>query len=367
MLPTAWRAATPPPPPAMPFQTPNLRLWRAADSRAETSRLVGCFGRCIDVSARVSWVFSVLMSGQQFFSPPLMCSRDAPSLIGSSNMPNNNTNTTISNKTGIPPPPTGVEVQNYTNARWPTSLLWNNFAPSESHCRRSSGRSRWFTGAVHSARPCGVLVQGCRSFALSVLRPVHPHDHRGQRAHRKRDRPSVRPHGGARGPCDHGRCAALCHRQSSTALSSRRGGAVRCGARTLSSPVTSSQAPRLPPHHCPGAKFRKMAAEDPKALARLLPDLKVLARSSPSDKLLLVATLLEQGEVVAVTGTARVGPSYRCPQPPHPPVYSLLCPQTHPKPPATGPSSAHFVGALGGSGGPFPRDQCTTCQCLNGP
>ncbi|KAG2500891.1 hypothetical protein HYH03_001650 [Edaphochlamys debaryana] len=48
-----------------------------------------------------------------------------------------------------------------------------------------------------------------------------------------------------------------------------------------------------------GPDFRKMAAQE---LLPLLPKLRVLARSSPEDKLTLVAMLKQQGDVVAVTG-----------------------------------------------------------------
>ncbi|EFJ50671.1 hypothetical protein VOLCADRAFT_88435 [Volvox carteri f. nagariensis] len=48
-----------------------------------------------------------------------------------------------------------------------------------------------------------------------------------------------------------------------------------------------------------GPDFRKMAAQE---LLPLLPKLRVLARSSPEDKLTLVSMLKQQGEVVAVTG-----------------------------------------------------------------
>ncbi|GIL84523.1 hypothetical protein Vretimale_14412 [Volvox reticuliferus] len=48
-----------------------------------------------------------------------------------------------------------------------------------------------------------------------------------------------------------------------------------------------------------GPDFRRMAAQE---LLPLLPKLRVLARSSPEDKLTLVSMLKQQGEVVAVTG-----------------------------------------------------------------
>lgn len=48
-----------------------------------------------------------------------------------------------------------------------------------------------------------------------------------------------------------------------------------------------------------GPDFRKMAAQE---LLPLLPKLRVLARSSPEDKLTLVQMLKQQGDVVAVTG-----------------------------------------------------------------
>lgn len=48
-----------------------------------------------------------------------------------------------------------------------------------------------------------------------------------------------------------------------------------------------------------GPTFRTMAAHE---LMHILPNLRVLARSSPEDKLMLVSMLKKQGEVVAVTG-----------------------------------------------------------------
>ena len=48
-----------------------------------------------------------------------------------------------------------------------------------------------------------------------------------------------------------------------------------------------------------GPAFRAMPEEE---LAEMLPQLQVLARSSPEDKLVLVSALKKQGEVVAVTG-----------------------------------------------------------------
>jgi Ca2+-transporting ATPase len=48
-----------------------------------------------------------------------------------------------------------------------------------------------------------------------------------------------------------------------------------------------------------GAEFRSLSTED---RDRIIPDLKVLARSSPDDKRILVARLKEMGEIVAVTG-----------------------------------------------------------------
>mmetsp|Transcript_18500 Transcript_18500/g.32066 ORF Transcript_18500/g.32066 Transcript_18500/m.32066 type:complete len:1142 (+) Transcript_18500:48-3473(+) len=51
-----------------------------------------------------------------------------------------------------------------------------------------------------------------------------------------------------------------------------------------------------------GAEFRKMAAENPERLQALIPKLRVLARSSPTDKLVLVACLMDEGDIVAVTG-----------------------------------------------------------------
>ncbi len=48
-----------------------------------------------------------------------------------------------------------------------------------------------------------------------------------------------------------------------------------------------------------GPVFRSMSAQE---LVPLLPRLRVLARSSPEDKLTLVSLLKKQGEVVAVTG-----------------------------------------------------------------
>uniref|UniRef100_A0A7S1W838 Cation-transporting P-type ATPase N-terminal domain-containing protein n=1 Tax=Neobodo designis TaxID=312471 RepID=A0A7S1W838_NEODS len=51
-----------------------------------------------------------------------------------------------------------------------------------------------------------------------------------------------------------------------------------------------------------GPEFRHMSEHDRPALMELLPRLRVLARSSPSDKHVLVGLLQDQGEVVAVTG-----------------------------------------------------------------
>jgi P-type Ca2+ transporter type 2C len=48
-----------------------------------------------------------------------------------------------------------------------------------------------------------------------------------------------------------------------------------------------------------GAEFRALSIED---RDRIIPNLKVLARSSPDDKRILVARLKEMGEIVAVTG-----------------------------------------------------------------
>eukprot|EP00667_Euglena_gracilis_P000966 EG_transcript_966 len=51
-----------------------------------------------------------------------------------------------------------------------------------------------------------------------------------------------------------------------------------------------------------GREFRQLAAERPELLRTLIPRLKVLARSSPTDKLVLVAYLMDEGDIVAVTG-----------------------------------------------------------------
>jgi Ca2+-transporting ATPase len=51
-----------------------------------------------------------------------------------------------------------------------------------------------------------------------------------------------------------------------------------------------------------GPTFRQMAEENPERLKVLLPRLRVLARSSPTDKHILVGLLKELGDVVAVTG-----------------------------------------------------------------
>ncbi len=51
-----------------------------------------------------------------------------------------------------------------------------------------------------------------------------------------------------------------------------------------------------------GPAFRKMHEEKLSDLVELLPRLRVLARSSPEDKLTLVRLLKTQGHVVAVTG-----------------------------------------------------------------
>eukprot|EP00667_Euglena_gracilis_P002037 EG_transcript_2037 len=51
-----------------------------------------------------------------------------------------------------------------------------------------------------------------------------------------------------------------------------------------------------------GPEFRQLAADQPALLHSLLPRLRVLARSSPTDKLVLVAYLMDAGDVVAVTG-----------------------------------------------------------------
>lgn len=48
-----------------------------------------------------------------------------------------------------------------------------------------------------------------------------------------------------------------------------------------------------------GPKFRELPKEQ---MDRVIPRLQVLARSSPTDKQLLVGRLKELGEVVAVTG-----------------------------------------------------------------
>ncbi|MDP2058583.1 MAG: HAD-IC family P-type ATPase, partial [Flavobacteriaceae bacterium] len=55
-------------------------------------------------------------------------------------------------------------------------------------------------------------------------------------------------------------------------------------------------------HAMTGEAFRKMYKEDKAALLELLPKLRVLARSSPQDKYILVGLLQELGEVVGVTG-----------------------------------------------------------------
>ncbi|CCK70095.1 calcium-transporting ATPase PMC1 KNAG_0D03480 [Huiozyma naganishii CBS 8797] len=54
-----------------------------------------------------------------------------------------------------------------------------------------------------------------------------------------------------------------------------------------------------PKHAMEGPKFRKLSHDE---RVNILPDLRVLARSSPEDKRLLVETLKGMGEVVAVTG-----------------------------------------------------------------
>jgi Ca2+-transporting ATPase len=51
-----------------------------------------------------------------------------------------------------------------------------------------------------------------------------------------------------------------------------------------------------------GPDFREMYEKDPKGLLKLLPNLQVLARSSPDDKYILVSELKRCGEIVAVTG-----------------------------------------------------------------
>jgi Ca2+-transporting ATPase len=51
-----------------------------------------------------------------------------------------------------------------------------------------------------------------------------------------------------------------------------------------------------------GPHFRQMHDEKPEELHELLPRLRVLARSSPEDKLKLVKLLKSKDEVVAVTG-----------------------------------------------------------------
>ena len=51
-----------------------------------------------------------------------------------------------------------------------------------------------------------------------------------------------------------------------------------------------------------GPDFRKMYKEDKEKLMPMLPKLRVLARSSPNDKYILVGLLQENGEVVGVTG-----------------------------------------------------------------
>eukprot|EP01012_Entosiphon_sulcatum_P067972 TRINITY_DN978_c0_g1_i1.p1 TRINITY_DN978_c0_g1~~TRINITY_DN978_c0_g1_i1.p1 ORF type:complete len:1474 (-),score=244.23 TRINITY_DN978_c0_g1_i1:2419-6840(-) len=51
-----------------------------------------------------------------------------------------------------------------------------------------------------------------------------------------------------------------------------------------------------------GETFRRMCKQDPQKVIQLLPRLRVLARSSPTDKHVLVACLMDEGEIVAVTG-----------------------------------------------------------------
>jgi P-type Ca2+ transporter type 2C len=51
-----------------------------------------------------------------------------------------------------------------------------------------------------------------------------------------------------------------------------------------------------------GPVFREIAKNDPEKFALILEHLQVLARSSPTDKLVLVKALSERGDVVAVTG-----------------------------------------------------------------
>eukprot|EP01012_Entosiphon_sulcatum_P020576 TRINITY_DN254_c0_g1_i1.p1 TRINITY_DN254_c0_g1~~TRINITY_DN254_c0_g1_i1.p1 ORF type:complete len:1040 (+),score=198.37 TRINITY_DN254_c0_g1_i1:471-3590(+) len=51
-----------------------------------------------------------------------------------------------------------------------------------------------------------------------------------------------------------------------------------------------------------GPEFRELHQRSPEALKAILPKLRVLARSSPTDKHILVNALMEMGEVVGVTG-----------------------------------------------------------------
>lgn len=51
-----------------------------------------------------------------------------------------------------------------------------------------------------------------------------------------------------------------------------------------------------------GPEFKEMYDKDPKKLRKLLPNLQVLARSSPDDKYILVSELKKCGDIVAVTG-----------------------------------------------------------------
>eukprot|EP01010_Urceolus_cornutus_P003098 NODE_417_length_1687_cov_304.648352_g327_i0.p1 GENE.NODE_417_length_1687_cov_304.648352_g327_i0~~NODE_417_length_1687_cov_304.648352_g327_i0.p1 ORF type:complete len:457 (+),score=125.79 NODE_417_length_1687_cov_304.648352_g327_i0:190-1560(+) len=51
-----------------------------------------------------------------------------------------------------------------------------------------------------------------------------------------------------------------------------------------------------------GKDFRALAARDPERLLKIIPNLRVLARSSPTDKLVLVSCLMDEGDIVAVTG-----------------------------------------------------------------
>ena len=78
----------------------------------------------------------------------------------------------------------------------------------------------------------------------------------------------------------------------SVGMSTRRGGGGR---------MTSLLLRARRPLHCLSS-LRRMAAENPERLQALIPKLRVLARSSPTDKLVLVACLMDEGDIVAVTG-----------------------------------------------------------------